>query len=191
MNTDEHAADLLIRAQDQADTGQGGPTDDDIAWVLLALRGDATPRTKDALIMTLGYATYGQHKKAVEPFLAGPDADLASTALRVLCKHWELTGEYIEPLRNFIMGLPWDVEGKCQWMAISLADEYMKSGTTEKPGPRFEPRLISALVTVCEDESENMRPWNQQAAGYALYGVLGNPDVTWEEMIEQAKAKAS
>ena len=46
MNTDAHAADLLIRAQDQADTGQGGPTDDEIAWVLTALEGDASSAPK-------------------------------------------------------------------------------------------------------------------------------------------------
>ncbi len=187
MNTDERVADLLSRAQGNADTGQGLPSAEEIAWTLSTLKGDADTRTKDALILTLGYATYGQYKQALEPFLAGPDVELASTALRVICKHWELTGEYVETIRRFILGVPWDPEGKCQWEAITLAEEYMHLGTTDKPGARFEPSLISAMITVCEDESEDAKPWNQQAAGYALYRVLGNPDITWEQMLSAAK----
>ncbi len=194
MNLSERSSDILGKARDRADIGQGGPSQEDLDWAVATLQGEADTLTKEGLIRALGYATYRRepYTQVVEAFLTGPDVKLACSAMRVLCRYWELTDQYITQLCEFIKGVSWDVNGNCAENAMFHAQDFMmltgQVRRIEEAYPRYEPCLMKALIETCENTDEDK--WPADAGPMAcstLYNLLGCHDLSLEEMLTRAK----
>jgi hypothetical protein len=133
---------LFKRAYSGAETGVGGPTRGELTELADRLSAEHDNYAKYKILRIFGFAGDTTFRHQVEAFLAGPSAELARTALYVLCNYFDLTSEYIEVLHDFIVGVPWDEGGACQIAAYSIADGYLQTNK--------DPRLINALIIVAE-----------------------------------------
>lgn len=62
---------------------------------------------------------------SIERFLRGPNPDLASKALQVLCRSWHLTIGYRDRLVELAKGAEWDEDEDAKRTALSIAGDFL------------------------------------------------------------------
>lgn len=116
-----------------------------------------------------------QHRKLIEGFLYYPkDPMVSSRALAVLCRFWELTGDYLEIIRDFLVGINWDEGEEVQLTAISVAGEYLHDYQVRG---EIEIEMIQLIAAIAEDETKN--EGIREMAYQALARASG---ASWEEI---------
>ncbi len=122
------------------------------------------------LLHILGKGGSPAFRAIVEPFLDWKeDPMLARLALQILCNYWDLTDQYIERVRQFVRGVAWDVDEDVRLAAISVAGEYLRTGSA--------PEILSDLLRILENSDE--RAIIREAAYTALARAVGRD---WAEL---------
>ena len=99
-----------------------------------------------------------------------------------------LTGEYVETLKEFIRGEPWDYLARCQCDALEYAAEYLAS--------HARPDLLQEIIDLYESISHSQfGPENpfarvvKDSAYKALWRLLGYPDGPESTIVVLAKKR--
>jgi|GEM_PF-2155607 len=128
----------------------GKLTKEEISYV--ANRVAESRDTEDAelylLLAILGEAEAREYKDLVEFFLHYPsNPDISDEAFVVLTGHWDLSGEYLNEMKQFLKGVEWDTWEDIRMSAIKAAGRYL-TGYEEK-------ELLETLIRLVEDEKED------------------------------------
>ena len=127
-----------------------------------------------------------RHEDLVASYLDSPDdAMLARLAIQILGHWWGLGARYASRIREFVVGVPWDLEsgGYARQTAISSAGLILRD--------LVDPRLLAALLAVFDaDESDDMRRQAYtallRAAGKDWSAIPGTASDAWRTDPDQA-----
>jgi hypothetical protein len=106
----------------------GTITDEEVAWAAEMLRraGDGDDRYGLLYVIGRGFGT--QYEPLVASFLESPNDNMLSRlALQILCGYWDMSAKYVEEIRRFLAGVPWDDDGMDRQVAISQAGEHLRT----------------------------------------------------------------
>jgi hypothetical protein len=117
---DQTIRDLIGKALD------GTITDDEVAWAADMLRQGGGGYNRYNLLEIIGEGSGTRYEALVASFLECPQEPMLSEkALQVLCGYWGLSEKYVEELRRFVVGVPWDEDGSIRLVAISQAGYHL------------------------------------------------------------------
>jgi hypothetical protein len=127
------------------------------------------------LLYAIGRSQATRYRKIVERFLyCESEPDLARLALQILCDFWRNTERYLEDVKRFARGLPWDSEEQVRLMAIFIAGEYLRDHQSRE--------LLGYLISVCEDRNQSR--FAQEDAYRALARAVGRD---WTDLPSAAR----
>ncbi|MDR3504422.1 MAG: hypothetical protein P4L79_17790 [Legionella sp.] len=118
---------------------------DEIDWVVKRIDSQSLTHTTtlDTELFILGISQAKKYRKLLEKFLYYPEDPIIScTVLKSLCRYWDLTTDYLDDLKTFIKGVEWDDIGDVRLMAITMAEEYLKTN--------FDRELLKLLIRTFE-----------------------------------------
>ncbi|PSL51424.1 hypothetical protein B0I31_12153 [Saccharothrix carnea] len=118
------------------------------------------------LLYVIGRSSATEHEELVSGFLRGDDAELAKLALQILCTHWGLTESYLDSVRTFLDGVPWDPSGDTRLIATSAAGEHLRDHT--------DTGLLARLIELAQPDDDD--PVQRRVALEALARALGDPE---------------
>lgn len=160
-------------------------SDSEIAHLVKVIQ-DSRPGSPDnlsVLISLLGTATIAteEYRKLVEKYLYYPsDPWVSAMSLKVLCNAWGLTADYLSEVKQFIIGVKWDVSDETRLIAISIAGSYLRKA--------FDKELLQLLLLIYEDigqteaiheTTDDARSFLQGCAYEALARAAGKD---WDEI---------
>ncbi len=134
-----------------------------------------------SFLVVVGKARLTSLGHLIEKFLEVRDALTVGLVLETLCLQWEKTGEYLERVINFALGVAWDDEQDVQQVAIKILGEYLHTRipqvvcTKEPKTTVSEHRVLELLFSLFEDEA--LESWSRQSAYYSLCRAYGKD---WE-----------
>lgn len=107
-------------------------SDEEISYVLKKIQnykpGDDDYELSNCIYI-VGRIGAIQHLKLIEKFLHHKTNGIVpAKALKVLCRYWELTPNYLKEIKEFIRGSEWDESDDARSMAIEIAGEYLCKG---------------------------------------------------------------
>jgi hypothetical protein len=187
-HTDEELRILMDRAYRGATTWEGkvphaddGLSEDELRWLLTELSQTPDSARRIRLLSILEYAgtsSPGSSRPVLESLLAGPDSLAASSALRILCWSWGSPPNYIEQLRSFIRGVPWDPYGYLRRDALRLAADYL----------RFHKHSVLQrdIVDLYEQVADDEGPDHSELFN-TLYEIVGCPDVSKADVLRRIR----
>jgi hypothetical protein len=126
------------------------------------------------LLQILGHSNATQYRSIVEKYLGNVDPMVRKAALEVLCRHWDLTGEYLDFILRALRGFPGDGDGDLRLAAISIAGEYLREHS--------EPILLETLLGLFRDV--RARQLVREAAYGAIARAVGR---SWNELPSAAR----
>lgn len=101
---------------------------DEVAWAADMLRQGGGGYNRSGLLEIVGSGFGTQYEELVASFLECPsDPWLSRKALQVLCGDWHMSEKYVEELRRFLNGVPWDVDGDVRLVAMLFAGQYLRT----------------------------------------------------------------
>jgi hypothetical protein len=165
-----------VNAQALLQKAKGGDlSPSELAMVAKALGdGDHDADPYD-LLLVLGHSNATQYRSIVEQYLRGNDDPMVrKAALEVLCRHWDLTGEYLDVIRRALKGLPGDEDGDLLLSAVGISGEYLREHS--------EPVLLETLLGLFRDV--RVRQIVREAAYGAIARAVGR---TWNELPSAAR----
>jgi len=110
----------------------GTLTDNEVAWAADMLRQGGGGHDRWDLLEIVSNRYSDQYEELVASFLEYPPDPWASRiALQILCNRWGLADKYVETIRQFLAGIPWDNDGDVRDVAISEAGEYLREHDDE------------------------------------------------------------
>jgi hypothetical protein len=138
------------------------------------------------LISLLGKVLAGRnispsHRKLIEKYLHYPDDPMVSAvSLKVLCREWGLTLNYLELIKKFIRGIGWDVSDEVRFHAINIAGEYLREA--------FDKELLQLLLFTyqLEEHTDTIRVTREDAhiflQGCAYEALARASGKDWDEI---------
>lgn len=126
---------------------QGALTQEELAEIATILEQSAPEMDLYPLLLAIGRSNAVRYRKLVETFLhCESEPMLASLALQILCDFWGDTERYIENIKQYVRGVPWDEEQDVRQIAVSTAGEYLRQHDDRE--------LLEQLLTVFENTEE-------------------------------------
>jgi hypothetical protein len=128
----------------------GTITEKEVGWAADMLRRGGGGHDRWDLLEIVGNSSPIHYEELVASFLECPQDPWASRiALQILCNRWGLAEKYVEVIRRFLAGVPWDNDGDVRDVAISRAGAYLREHDDEDllrrlwdiahlRGPRYE-----------------------------------------------------
>lgn len=160
-----------------------------IARLLMSTKENATQKLSVddiySLLSLLGATKSKKHRHLLEYYLDSDDCLTVSLVLETLCLKWEETGEYLERVIHFALGVSWDLEQDVQQTALKIVGEYLydqrhafadrlaAKQTTKRPLVK----LFELLLSVFHDQKNDR--FVRQTAYFSLCRATGKP---WEEI---------
>jgi hypothetical protein len=186
--TDEELRILMDRAYRGAATWEGkvpqadnGLSEDELRWLLTELSQTSDSAKRISLLNILEYAgtsSLSSSRRVLESLLAGPDPLAASSALWILCWSWGSPPNYIEQLRGFIRGVPWDPYGYLRRVALLLAADYLRF--------HKDSVLLRDIVDLYEQVANAEGPGHSELFN-TLYEIVGCPDVSKADVLRRIR----
>ncbi len=134
-----------------------------------------------SFLVVVGRARLIELQHLIEKSLDVRDALTVALVLETLCLEWEKTGEYLERVINFALGVAWDEDQDVQQVAIKILGEYLQQflpailSQDVKSLSASQHRVLDLLMSIFEDES--LESWTRQSAYYSLCRSYGKD---WE-----------
>lgn len=120
------------------------------------------------------------------------DPMLSRLALQILCTFWGRTAKYVEHVRRFVDGEPWDSMGDVRQVAITAAGEWLSLNV--------DCRMLSSLISLAQSTDE-LEDVERRLAVEALARAVGVPvgealnpgvgDGGWESWADGIKMRAA
>lgn len=99
------------------------------------------------LLWMVQYAENLKYQPAVEHYLNGPNPAVACVALQVLCFFYDVTGQYIRRVLEFMRGVSWDPFEDLQSLAWAISAYYLEENVA--------PELLQEVISIAEDETQS------------------------------------
>src|SRR3954453_6570321 len=158
-------------------------TDEEVGWAADMLRQGDYGINRHGLLEIVGWSGGKQYEELGASYLECPsDYMLSRLALQILCGHWGLSAKYVEEIRRFLAGVPWDAIGMVRLVAISEAGEYLRLHADPDLARRLwefasapDEWLEEYEVAVPSDEKEAALKALARALGDSYGKVIGVP----------------
>lgn len=135
----------------------GQLTQEEFDSIVERVRDNPHEENLSLLIRILGRVGTSELKEIIEKFLYYPKKPyVSSVALEVLCE-WGLTSDYLEVIKKFIRGEPWDVNDDVRLSAMSISGCYLAES--------FDQELLHSLMDIFEHLGT--RPHLHETSDYA------------------------
>ena len=170
-----------ITCEGKVPQAEDGLSEDELRWLLKEISQTPDSARRTRLLNILEYAgtsSLSSSRPVLESLLAGPDPLAAKQALWILCWDWGLISKYIEQLRGFIRGVPWDPYGYLRRDALHLAADYLRF--------HKDAVLLRDIVDLYEQVANDEGPGHSELFN-TLHEILGCPDISKGDVLRRIR----